>query len=71
MKLIVVILAIIGQACCLLADDNSARRYASLRTDPVTCKYFLLSTKQVQERLQISRQQIKSDYFSDVPFGKK
>ncbi|MGA3285471.1 MAG: hypothetical protein ABSD57_13570 [Verrucomicrobiota bacterium] len=60
MKAISLFTIIIAQACCLLADDNSARRYASLSTDPVTCKYFLLSTKQVQAALDLTQPQIKS-----------
>jgi hypothetical protein len=60
MKMIYIFIIIIAQACCLFADDNSARRYASLQTDPVICKYFLLSTKQVQEALDLTQPQIKS-----------
>jgi hypothetical protein len=51
---------LIAHACAIYADDNSARRYASLQADPVICKYFLLSTKSVQEKLSISLLQIKS-----------
>jgi hypothetical protein len=55
-------LLIIGviQTLSLFADDNSARRYAALDRDAVTCKYFLLSTKQVQDSLKLTQQQIKS-----------
>lgn len=55
-------LLIIGviQTCSLFADDNSARRYAALDRDAVTCKYFLLSTKEVQGNLKLTQQQIKS-----------
>lgn len=48
------------QACSVFADDNSARRYAALDRDAVTCKYFLLSTKEVQGNLKLTQQQIKS-----------
>jgi len=46
--------------CSVFADDNSARRYAALDRDAVTCKYFLLSTKEVQGNLKLTQQQIKS-----------
>lgn len=53
------IIAII-QSCSVFADDNSARRYVALDHDTVTCKYFLLSAKQVQDNLKLTQQQIKS-----------
>lgn len=46
--------------CNVFADDNSARRYAALDHDATTCKYFLLSTKEVQGNLKLTQQQIKS-----------
>jgi Spy/CpxP family protein refolding chaperone len=48
------------QTCSVFADDNSARRYAALDRDAVTCKYFLLSKKQAQDSLKLTQQQIKS-----------
>jgi Spy/CpxP family protein refolding chaperone len=60
MKNIYILIIIIAQTCCLFADDNSARRYAALDHDMVTCKCFLLSTKQVQDSLKLTQQQIKS-----------
>lgn len=48
------------QASSVFADDNSARRYAALDRDAVTCRYFLLSTKQVQDSLKLTQQQIDS-----------
>lgn len=53
------ILLIIGsvQVFSVLADDSSARRYASLQADPVNCKYFLLSEKTVQENLSLTQSQ--------------
>ena len=59
---IIYVSLIIGmiQTCCLFADDNSARRYAALDHDATTCKYFLLSTKEVQVNLKLTQQQIKS-----------
>jgi hypothetical protein len=59
-KIICIFITIIAQACCLFADDNSARRYAALDRDAVTCKYFLLSAKQVQDSLKLTQQQIRS-----------
>lgn len=55
-------LLIIGiiQVFSVLADDNSARRYAALERDAAICKYFLLSTKPAQDRLKLTQQQIKS-----------
>jgi hypothetical protein len=55
-------LLIIGflQSWSMFADDNSARRYAALYYDATTCKYFLLSTKEVQGNLKLTQQQIKS-----------
>jgi hypothetical protein len=55
-------LLIIGviQVFSAFADDNSARRFAALERDAVTCKYVLLSTKQVQDSLELTKQQIKS-----------
>jgi Spy/CpxP family protein refolding chaperone len=55
-------LLIIGflQSWSVFADDNSARRYAALYYDATTCKYFLLSTKEVQGNLKLTQQQIKS-----------
>jgi hypothetical protein len=47
------------QTCSVFADDNSARRYAALDRDAVTCKYFLLSKKQAQDSLKLTQQQIK------------
>jgi hypothetical protein len=60
MKNIYILIIIIAQTCCLFADDNSTRRYAALDHDMVTCKCFLLSTKQVQDSLKLTQQQIKS-----------
>jgi hypothetical protein len=48
------------QVCSIFADDGSARRYAALDRDAVTCKYFLLSTKEVQGNLKLTQHQIKS-----------
>lgn len=48
------------QSCNVFADDNSARRFAALDHDSTTCKYFLLSTKEVQGNLKLTQQQIKS-----------
>jgi hypothetical protein len=55
-------LLIIGflQSWSVFADDNFARRYAALYYDATTCKYFLLSTKEVQGNLKLTQQQIKS-----------
>ena len=61
---IILFVTIIVQTCSMLADDNSARRFASLETDPVICKYFLLSTKQIQESLKLTQQQIGSLEFA-------
>ena len=60
MRKIFLLVAIVAQTWHLFADDNSARRYASLQTNSVICKYFLLSTKPVQERLNLTQLQIKS-----------
>lgn len=48
------------QSYSAFADDNSARRYATLNHDATTCKYFLFSTKEVQGDLKLTQQQIKS-----------
>lgn len=61
MKTIVCLFAIISfQAVGVFADDNSARRFAALDHDTASCKYFLLSTKEVQRNLQLTQQQFKS-----------
>ena len=59
---IIYCLLIIGVilTCNVFADDNSARRYAALDHYATTCKYFLLSTKEVQGNLKLTQQQIKS-----------
>ena len=48
------------QICLLMADDNSARRYASLDRDSATCKYFLLSEPTVKKDLGLTQPQINS-----------
>lgn len=60
MKLISCFIMIGAQVCYLMADDGSARRYASLDRDWVTCKYFLLSQPAVQKDLNLTQLQIKS-----------
>jgi hypothetical protein len=42
------------------ADDGTARRYAALDRDAMTCKYFLLSTKEVQGELKLTADKVKS-----------
>ncbi len=60
MKIISGLLVIgIIQTCSVFADDNSARRYAALDRDAVTCQYYLLSTKEVQGNLKLTQKQIK------------
>jgi len=60
MRIVSFLLVIVAQAWGLRADDNSARRYVCTQTDPILCKYFLLSTKQVQAHLKLTEVQIKS-----------
>lgn len=61
MKIIVCLFAAISlHGFKVFADDNSARRYAALDYDTTTCKYFLLSAKEVQSNLKLTQQQIKS-----------
>jgi hypothetical protein len=60
MRTLVAAIALVVQASTVFASHNSARRYASLQADPVICKYFLLSTKPVQECLNLTQLQIKS-----------
>ena len=54
------LLIFLSQVHNIFADDQSARCYAALDYDIVTCKYFLLATREVQNDLGLTRQQIKS-----------
>ena len=60
MRIIIVLIALAAQSLHLFAEDGSARCYASLETNPVVCKYFLLSTKHVQQRLKLTRPQLQA-----------
>jgi hypothetical protein len=61
MKIINILLVIlVFQVPRLFADDNCARRYAALERNPITCKYFLLSQKAVQNSLKLTPFQLAS-----------
>jgi hypothetical protein len=60
MKTMLFYILTFAHAWCAFADDNSARRYASLETNPNICKYTLLSTKQVQTHLKLTKAQLES-----------
>lgn len=60
MKALLMLMLFSVQAIQLVADDGSARRYISMQSEPVICKYFLLSGKVVQERLNLTELQIES-----------
>ena len=60
MKIIGILLMLGFHAWSVFADDNCARRYAAIDHDATTCKYCLLSTKEVQGDLKLTQQQIQS-----------
>jgi len=57
---VVLSVVIAARAFVSAGDDGSARRYAIIETNEVVCKYFLLSMKEVQTRLNLTQAQIKS-----------
>src|SRR5258708_6645555 len=60
MKTFIFSVVLLARSLSLFADDNSARRYGSLDTNASICKYYLLSTRQVQRYLDLTTAQIKA-----------
>jgi hypothetical protein len=58
MKMVVFCIVAFAHAWCAFADDGSARRYVSLETNANLCKYALLSTKQVERHLKLTKAQL-------------
>src|SRR5262245_58985063 len=57
----VTVFFLLASALRLMADDNSARRYAALETSStIFCKYSLLATEEVRASLKLTADQIAS-----------